>query len=127
MNDPNNDETTPARDAFTEALLDAVAGHPNSADLTDDERDLIAAIADWAPDLPEALAELDAEPEPTRPALVRADDPIAQMLGLVEDPTVLIDGRQLAAIRKSASLTVSDLAERLNQRGWAVTTNTVFS
>lgn len=127
MNDPNNYETTPARDAFAEALLDAAAGHPTSADLTDDERDLIAAIAEWAPGLPEALAELDAEQEPTRPAPVRADDPIAQMLGLVEDPAVLIDGRQLAAIRKSASLTVSDLAEHLIQRGWDVTTNTVFS
>lgn len=127
MNDPNNYETTPARDAFAEALLDAAAGHPASSDLTDDERDLIAAIAEWAPGLPEALAELDAEPEPTGPAPVRADDPIAQMLGLVEDPAVLIDGRQLASIRKSASLTVSDLAEHLIQRGWDVTTNTVFS
>lgn len=127
MNDRNNDETTPARDALSEALLDAAAGHQTSAELTDDERELIAAIAEWATGLPEALAELDAEPEPTRPVPVRADDPIAQMLGLIEDPAVLIDGRQVAAIRKSAGLTVTDLAARLNQRGWDVTTNTVFS
>ena len=127
MNDRNKDETTPARDALSEALLDAAAGHPTSADLTDDERELISAIAEWATGLPEALAELDAEPEPTRPVPVRIDDPIAQMLGLIEDPAVLIDGRQVAAIRKSAGLTVTDLAARLNQRGWDVTTNTVFS
>ncbi|MCZ3390048.1 MAG: helix-turn-helix domain-containing protein [Actinomycetia bacterium] len=127
MNELNNDETTPARDALSEALLDAAAGHPTSADLTDDERELIAAIAEWATGLPEALAELDSEPEPTRPVPVRADDPIAQMLGLIEDPAVLIDGPQVAAIRKSAGLTVTDLAARLNQRGWDVTTNTVFS
>jgi transcriptional regulator with XRE-family HTH domain len=127
MNDPNNCETTSARDAFAEALLDVAAGHPASSDLTDDERDLIAAIAEWAPGLPEAFAKFDAEPERTAPAPVRADDPIAQMLGLVEDPSVLIDGRQLASIRKSANLTVSDLAEHLIQRGWDVTTNTVFS
>jgi transcriptional regulator with XRE-family HTH domain len=127
MSDPNNDKTEPARDAFAEALLDAAAGYPTSADLTDDERDLIAAIAEWAPGLPEALAELDAEAEPTWPTPVRADDPIAQMLGLIEDAAVLIDGRQLAAIRKSAKLTVSELADRLNQRGWDITSSTVFS
>lgn len=127
MSDPKNEIASPATDAFVEALLDTVVGHPTSADLTDDERDLIAAIAEWAPGLPEALAELDAEANPTSPVPVRADDPIAQMLGLVEDPAVLINGRQLAAIRKSAGLTVGDLAQRLNQRGWDVTTNTVFS
>lgn len=125
MKDPN-DERSPATDPFVEALIETVAGHPTSADLTDDERDLIAAIAEWAPGLPEALAELDAETYQTSPAPV-ADDPIAQMLGLVEDPAVLINGRRLAAIRKSAGLTVGDLAQRLNQRGWDVTTNTVFS
>ncbi|KQQ39543.1 helix-turn-helix domain-containing protein [Nocardioides sp. Leaf307] len=127
MNDPNNENTSPATDPFVEALLDTVAGHPASADLTDDERDLIAAIAKWAPGLPEALAELDAETDQTWPAPVRVDDPIAQMLGLVEDPAVLINGRQLAAARKSAGLSVGELAQRLNQRGWDVTTNTVFS
>jgi transcriptional regulator with XRE-family HTH domain len=127
MNDPNNEKTSPATDPFVEALLDTVAGDPTSADLTDDERDLIAAIAKWAPGLPEALVELDAERDQTRPAPVRVDDPIAQMLGLVEDPAVLINGRQLAATRKSAGLTVGELAQRLNQRGWDVTTSTVFS
>lgn len=127
MNDPNSKRTSPARDPFVEALLDTVAGHPTSADLSDDERDLIAAIAEWAPGLPEALAELDTERDQTGEAPVRVDDPIAQMLGLVEDPAVLFNGRQLAAIRKSAGLTVGDLAHRLNQRGWDVTTNTVFS
>lgn len=127
MNDPNNAKTSPATDPFVEALLDTVAGHRTSAEITDDERDLIAAIAEWAPGLPEALAELGTEGDQSGPAPVRVDDPIAQMLGLVEDPAVLINGHQLAAIRKSAGLTVSDLARRLNERGWNVTTNTVFS
>lgn len=126
MNDLNN-ETTTVTERFVEALLDTVAGLPTSADLTDDERDLITAIAEWAPGLPEALAELDAETDQTSPVPVRADDPIAQMLGLVEDPAVHIAGRRLAAIRKAAGLTVGDLAQRLNQRGWHVTTSTVFS
>lgn len=127
MNDPNSEKTSPATDPFVDALLDTVAGHPTSADLTDDERELIAAIAEWAPGLPEALAELDAEQGQTRPAPVRSEDPIAQMLGLVEDPAVVIDGRKLATIRRSASLTVADVAARLNERGWDVATNTVFS
>ena len=127
MGNPKNEIASPATDSFVEALLDTVAGHPTSSDLTDDERDLIAAIAEWAPGLPGALAELDAEANQSSPVPVRADDPIAQMLGLVEDPAVLINGRQVAAIRKSAGLTVGDLAQRLNQRGWDVTTNTVFS
>lgn len=127
MNDLNNEKPSPMTDPFVEALLDTVAGHPTSADLTDDERHLIAAIAEWAPGLPEALAELDAEIDQTSPAPVRVDDPIAQMLGLVEDPAVLINGRQLAALRKSAGLTVGDLAQRLNQRGWDATPNTVFA
>jgi len=88
MNDPNNETTSPATDPFVEALLDAVAGHRTSANLTDDEGDLIAAIAEWAPGLPEALAELDAERDQSGPAPVRVDDPIAQMLGLVEDPAI---------------------------------------
>lgn len=127
MNDPNSETTSPETDPFLDALLDTVAGHPTSADLTDDERELIAAIAEWAPGLPEALAELDAEQGQMRPAPVRSEDPIAQMLGLVEDPAVLIDGRKLATIRKSASLTVADVAARLNERGWDVATSTVFS
>lgn len=126
MNDPNS-ETSAETDPFLDALLDTVAGHPTSADLTDDERELIDAIAEWAPGLPEALAELDAEQGQMRSAPVRSEDPIAQMLGLVEDPAVLIDGRKLATIRKSASLTVADVAARLNERGWEVATSTVFS
>ncbi|GIL37010.1 helix-turn-helix domain-containing protein [Phycicoccus sp. DTK01] len=127
MTKPDHEKTSSATDPFVEALLDTVAGHPTSDDLTDDERDLIAAIAQWAPGLPEALAELDADTNETGAAPVRVDDPIAQMLGLVEDPGVVINGRQVAALRKSAGLTVGDLAQRLKQRGWDVTANTVFS
>lgn len=127
MTNPDHEKTSSATDQFVEALLDTVGGHPTSADLTDDERDLIAAIAQWAPGLPQALAELDADTIQTGAAPVRVDDPIAQMLGLVEDPAVVINGRQVAALRKSAGLTVGDLAQRLKQRGWDVTANTVFS
>lgn len=119
-------EKSPTFDAFSEALLDAVAGHPTSTELSDDERDLIAAIREWAPGLPEALANLD-DDEPTRRTPVRSDDPIARMLGLVQDPAVRLDGRRLATARKSAGLKIDDLARRLQKRGWDVTVSAVFA
>lgn len=138
MNDANGERNSPPRtDPFVEALLDTVAGRATSASddavlgsgdrLTADERDLIAAIREWAPGLPEALAELETEAQQAGSAPVQVDDPIAQMLGLVEDPTIMIDGRKLAAIRKSEGLTVGDLAHLLNLRGWDITANSVFS
>lgn len=115
--------TTPALDAFSEALLDAIAGHKIPAELTEDERSLLVAISEWAPGLPEALASLHTDDEPA--TRIRSDDPIAQMLGLVVDPAVSLDGRRLATVRKGAGLNIADLANRLQQRGWDVTVSTV--
>ncbi len=117
--------TTPASDAFSEALLDAIAGHQISAELTEDERSLVVAISEWAPGLPEALANLDTEDAPATRTPVRSDDPIAQMLGLVESPAVRLDGRRLATVRKAAGLNIADLASRLRERGWDVSVSTV--
>jgi transcriptional regulator with XRE-family HTH domain len=117
--------TTSALDAFTEALLDAIAGREISAKLTEEQRSLMVAIKDWAPDLPEALANLDTDNEPATRTPVRSDDPIAQMLGLVQNPAVRLDGRRLASVRKAAGLNISDLASRLRERGWAVSVSIV--
>lgn len=117
--------TMSALDAFSVALLDAITGHQISAELTEDDRSLVVAISEWAPGLPEALANLDTGDEPATRTPVRSDDPIAQMLGLVVDPAVGLDGRRLATVRKAAGLNIADLANRLQQRGWDVTVSTV--
>lgn len=110
-------------DAFTGALLDAAAGRTSlAAGLTHEEQELLALINDWLPGIPDALASLGSPVEANAGTQqpVRADDPIAQMLGLVEDPAVRLDGRRLASVRKAAGLNVADLAKALQQRGWEV-------
>jgi transcriptional regulator with XRE-family HTH domain len=111
-------------DAFTEALLDAASRRTShAAGLTEEEQDLLATISDWLPGLPDALVDFEAvtEAEAGTRQPVRPDDPIAQMLGLVEDPAVRLDGRRLASVRKAAGLNIADLAQHLQQRGWDVT------
>lgn len=117
--------TTPVQDTFSEALLDSIAGHQISAELTEDERSLVVAVSEWASGLPEALANLDTDDAPATRTPVRSDDPIAQMLGLVVDPAVSLDGRRLATVRKAAGLNIADLANRLQQRNWDVAVSTV--
>lgn len=114
-------------EAFTRALLDSVAGRSANAGLTAEAQELIAIISDWLPDLPAALAShpLVAEPGPEASQPVHPDDPIAQMLGLVEDSEVSLDGRRLASVRKAAGLDIAQLAIRLQRRGWEVTISTV--
>ena len=55
-----------------------------------------------------------------------ADDPVAALLGLIPDPECSLDPQSLKQARKRAGLTVSDLADRLRQRGWEVNKNDVF-
>ncbi len=129
--------TDAAADAFTRALLDIAAGRPhNAADLPHEDQELLAAVTDWLPELPDALAELGADEadddndtdDHNRGLVeVRPDDPIAFMLGLVADPAVRLDGRRLATARKAAGLDIAELAERLNRRGWDVMIKTVSS
>ena len=120
-----NDEGA-SKDGFSEAFLDIVTGHQRSAKLPPDEQTLITSISEWAPGLPEALANLKEEHAPT-PSPVRPDDPVAQMLGLVEDPVVRLDGRRLAAARKAAGLDIAELSNALQRRGWDTTVNDVFA
>lgn len=114
-------------ETFAEALNDAVAGRVNDAGLTAEEQDLLRAVSVWLPSLPEALANLepDAYPAPRTVRSARSDDPIARMLGLVEDSAVTLDGRRLASARKAAGLNIAHLASRLQVRGWDVSVGTV--
>ena len=114
-------------DAFDQALLDFAAGRTSAAEgLTDDEHELLTAIQDWLPGLSDAIAVLVVTGDHAPPvAPVRPDDPIALMLGLVEDPAVTLDGRRLASLRKAAGFKIGDLARRLTTRGWDVSVKTV--
>lgn len=132
MNDQHTGEpeagSGEAADAFTRALLDIAAGRPpEAADLPEEDQELLAAVTDWLPELPDALADHDADMSGDGYWLVevRPDDPIALMLGLVEDPAVHLDGRRLAMARKAAGFDIAELAERLSRRGWDVTLKTV--
>ena len=120
-------------DAFTRALLDIAAGRPHrAADLTREDQQLLSAVTDWLPELPDALAGFgteetygDTDDHSRGPVEVRPDDPIALLLGLVEDPAVHLDGRRLATARRAAGLDIAELAERLSQRGWDATIKVV--
>ncbi len=53
-------------------------------------------------------------------------DPVAAMLGLVPESDCRLDSAALSRARKNARLSVSQIAERLRQRGWAFKTSDVF-
>lgn len=54
------------------------------------------------------------------------DDPVAAMLGLIPDRECSLDSKALTKARKRVGLTVSDLAERLRERGWEFKKGDVF-
>lgn len=54
------------------------------------------------------------------------DDPIAAMLGLVPDGGCCLDSAALSRARKRAGLRVSDVADRLDERGWQYDKSDVF-
>lgn len=118
------DADRPIVDPFTEALLDHASGRTAESELPADDQELMSSISDWLSMLPEAIADhplvlqrqdLDETPP------VRHDDPIAQMLGLVEDGSVLLDGRKLASARRAAGFNLAQLVDQLRLRGWEVT------
>jgi transcriptional regulator with XRE-family HTH domain len=121
----NPDEARP--DAFTRALLDTAAGRDLEAGLPPEEHELITTISNWLPDLLDVVAQhstvADTDDDSRHP--VRRDDPVAQMLGLIEDGSVRLDGRRLASVREAAGLDIRQLATRLQRRGWDVTISTV--
>jgi transcriptional regulator with XRE-family HTH domain len=87
-----------------------------SAELDDRDRDDIVALADTAD-----LLWLSVHGAPPL-----ADDPVAAMLGLVPDRECSLDSKALTQARKREGLTVSDLAERLRERGWEFEKGDVF-
>lgn len=118
------DEDRPTADPFTEVLLDYASGRTIEPKLSADDQELMSGISDWLHMLPDAIAnhplvvqqqDLDETPP------VRQDDPVAQMLGLVEDGSVPLDGRKLAIARRAAGLNLVQLVDRLRLRGWEVT------
>src|SRR3954468_24924220 len=126
---PNDDRT-----AFERALEARRRGAPIPP-LGADLQQLVDDLAPWLEALRSAAAELADEPsasllneehQHSTSEPVRADDPVALMLGLVADPTVAIDGRKLTMARKKAGLDLKDLVRRLRYRGWNVDTKEVF-
>lgn len=55
------------------------------------------------------------------------EDPIAAMLGLVANQKYRLDAKAFGRARKSARLSGGDLARRLTERGWDITTRDVFT
>ena len=55
-----------------------------------------------------------------------SEDPIAAMLGLVADPQNSLSGKALSRLRRRRGLQISQIAERLRERGWKVDTQDVF-
>lgn len=86
------------------------------ADLDDNEVSTLEGLADTSD-----LLWLS-----TRRAPSIGEDPVAAMLGLVPDPLVTLDSKALPRLRKRSRLTISDLAMRLEERGWKVQASDVF-
>lgn len=121
--DPDDDRTP------LERALDARRHGGPSAPLDDDLQQLVDDLAPWLDALraaaqeaaddvadspsPDEIAQPTAEP-------VRADDPVALMLGLVPEPNVAIDGHKLTSARKRARLDLKEMVERLRYRGWPI-------
>ncbi|WP_285029644.1 hypothetical protein [Mycolicibacterium sp. lyk4-40-TYG-92] len=53
-------------------------------------------------------------------------DPVAAMLGLIPDPRISLDPRAVSRARKNAKLKTSDIADRLQSRGWDIVVRDVF-
>lgn len=96
---------------------------PEDQQLFDDVLPWLDAIHDAALNL---AFDLEAEVQPAKRVPVRADDPVALMLGLVPDPAVVVSGSKLAKVRKSARLNLEQFVGRLRARGWEVTVQQCF-
>jgi transcriptional regulator with XRE-family HTH domain len=126
MTDPETDAALEhAPNSFDAALFNRAAGLPDDTVLEPSDRELLESIGDWLPGLKDALATTI--PEQTSHEPVRHDDPVAQMLGLVPDKAIILDGRSLANAREAAGLSLDQLVELLQQRGWHVTTTSASS
>jgi hypothetical protein len=107
------------RDRLLAELIARPADRANfllDANLDEGERDALAGLAETADLL--WLAGRSA------PAL--ADDPVAAMLGLVPTRELSLGSSELSRARKRVGLAVSDVAARLQARGWDFQTRDVF-
>ena len=130
-NDHERDEqgSDPDSTPIQRAIRARRHGHiPSDPALGPDDQQLVDDILPWLDALHEAAQQTILEPQPDvePPAAaqvpVRADDPVALLLGLVPDPAVVVNGRKLAAARKRARLDLGQLVDHLRARGWDVTT-----
>lgn len=55
------------------------------------------------------------------------EDRTAALLGLIPNEIAVLDGKRLSAARKKSRLKISELATRLQSRGWKVSTSEVFA
>lgn len=55
------------------------------------------------------------------------NDRTAALLGLIADPSETLSKQRLVQLRKRARITIDELAKKLSQRGWQVSTKQVFS
>jgi transcriptional regulator with XRE-family HTH domain len=120
---PAAEPLDPDASALDRALALHLRGDDAAIELDREDRELFEALIPWLPAFVHAAgqAAFDAAQHPgeaTEP--IRPDDPVALMLGLVPDPQIVLDGRKLARTRKAAGLSLSDLVERLRERGWDV-------
>lgn len=107
------------RDEAIESLVDRLVEDPSAT------RPEGTSSADWdeAVELAPVAAALRSLAE-TPPPL--ALDRTAAMLGLIPAPGAQLDSASLVRLRKAAHLPVSELAARLQRRGWDVTAADVF-
>ncbi|KDE97213.1 hypothetical protein Y900_028520 [Mycolicibacterium aromaticivorans JS19b1 = JCM 16368] len=111
--------TNEDRDRILQDFLDS-RSHKDiesfTADWPEPNRTEIASLIDVA----ELLWEAGHEAPPLEA------DPVAAMLGLIPDPRLGLDPRAMSRARKNAKLKPSDIAGRLQTRGWDIAVRDVF-
>lgn len=102
-------------DSMRDEILTQLIDHPKErerilreAHLSSENTEELTALTDTADTL--WLSAQDAPP--------LENDPVAALLGLVPDQSCVIDSKALSRVRKRARMTVSDVAKRLQGRGW---------
>ncbi|CAG7632557.1 hypothetical protein SIM91_44535 [Rhodococcus opacus] len=98
--------------------------------LAPEDQQLVDDVLPWLDAIHEAalhtVVELQSDAQPSGRVPVRADDPVALMLGLVPDPALVVSGSKLAAARKRARLNLQQLVDRLLARGWDLSLQKCF-
>lgn len=55
------------------------------------------------------------------------EDRTAALLGLVPDPSALLDGKKFSQLRKRSDLKIDEIAQELTLHGWPIATKDVFA